>query len=391
MLEVLLISSLGLVIYTYFIYPAILGGLSRIVGRKPIRRHDYMPTVSLIIAAHNEERVIDEKLRNCLSIDYPNEKLEIIIASDGSDDATNEIVRRYTDRGIILQAYSRGGKVATLNKAVSSARHEFIVFSDANTMYKEDAIRRLMEYFGDDKVGAVTGDVRLVNDDKALAESEGIYFRYERYIQARESELRSVIGVDGAMYAIRRTLYEPIPVNVVCDDFVIAMNILRSGHRVVYASNAVAYEESTSSIPEEMRRRTRYTAATMQALFSGQGLPRASQYGLWAMYLSHKVLRWNAPFLLLAVLVLNALCLHTVLLKAMFVGQCCFYLTAFVAWFNAGHKMPLFARVPLYFTLQNIASFIGVCRAICRRQGAAWRSPVRSGCSTLHTNHPAKT
>jgi cellulose synthase/poly-beta-1,6-N-acetylglucosamine synthase-like glycosyltransferase len=378
MIELIFFVVFGLLVYTYFLYPALLFCITRLVGRKPLARADYLPGVSLLIAAHNEEAVIENKILNCLSLDYPPDKLEIVIASDGSSDATNAIARRYVGQGITLYEYPRGGKIKALNQTVPKVQHEVIVFSDANTMYQPDSIKHLVGYLADGRVGAVTGDVRLINPHATLGQPEGMYFKYERFIQECESRLGAVIGVDGAMYAIRRDLYVPPPEKIVCDDFVISMNVLRSGHRVVYAPAAVAYEDATCTPRQELWRRARYTSATMQALFSGQGLPRYYQLRLWFMYLSHKFLRWQAPILLAALFILNMFCLGSLFWNISLTLQCAFYFLAAWGFFLPGRTLPFFLRIPYYFTLQNVGNLLGVLRAIVHSQAAAWRSPDRS-------------
>src|SRR5438128_1482227 len=181
MAALLCCTVFGLLIYIYFLYPGLLWVWAACFGRQPTIRDDDLPGLTMIIAAHNEEAVIEEKILNCLHLDYPREKLEILIASDGSVDGTNTMARRYADRGITLCEYPRGGKVRALNQTVPRARHDVLIFSDANTMYQPDSLRQLVRYLGDDQVGAVTGDVRLLNPHATLGKPEGLYFKYERF------------------------------------------------------------------------------------------------------------------------------------------------------------------------------------------------------------------
>jgi cellulose synthase/poly-beta-1,6-N-acetylglucosamine synthase-like glycosyltransferase len=379
MTELLAALMFGALAYVYFVYPALLYVLAQLFGRRPAARADYEPTVTLLIAAHNEQAVIEEKIRNCLALDYPKDKLEVVIASDGSDDGTNSIVRSYAGRGITLLEYCRVGKIKALKQTVPLTRGEVIVFSDANTMYQPDALRRLVGPLADEDVGAATGDVRLVNADVTMGKPEGLYYKYERFLQKCESALGAVIGVDGAMYAVKRAAFVPPSDRSSCDDFVIGMNVLRGGRRVVYAPDAVAYEDATTTVRQEFRRRVRYTGSALQANLGGEGVPRYFQATLWWMYLSHKVLRWFAPFFLIGLLVCNALCLgDEVFWDVAFALQCGFYLLAAGGLLFACRALPFFIRVPFYFTLQNVGSFLGVGRAVMRGQAAAWRSPDRT-------------
>lgn len=378
MLVAFFFISLGALVYTYFLYPAILFVLAKLIGRKPVFRDDFLPPVSMIIAAHNEEAVIEDKIQNCLRLNYPREKLEVVIASDGSDDSTNPIARRYADRGICLHETARVGKIRAVKQTVARTHHEVLVFSDANTMYEPDSLRTLVGYLSGNRVGAVTGDVRLVNPDPALGKSEGLYYKYERFIQQCESDLGAVIGVDGAMVAVKRAAYVPPSDASASDDFVIGMNVLRNGRRVVYAPDAIAYEDSTSTIRQELRRRARYTSATMQVGLAGEGIPHYWQVGLWWMYLSHKFLRWIAGCFLLALFVASALGLAHPLLAVAFASQCAFYALAGFGFLLQGRRMPVFIRVPFYFTLQNLGSLAGVLMAAFRSRRVAWSSPTRT-------------
>ena len=378
MATTIFLLALALAFYTYFAYPLILHVVSRLASRAPHADPAHRPPVSLIIAAYNEAKVIADKLDNCLMLDYPPGRLEVIVASDGSDDGTNEIVQRYAARGIRLNALPRGGKTRALNQTVPMASHEIVVFSDSNAMFRQDAIAQLTRHFADPAVGAVSGDVRLVNDNPEFSESEGLYYRYERAIQAAESAIHSMIGVDGAMYAVRKSLYRAPSDDIICDDFVISMNVLRDGHRVIYSPAAIATEDSAPSLRQELRRRSRYIAATTHALLKGEGLPRPSQWLAWWMYLSHKLLRWLVPVFLIAMLVSNALLLDDPLWRVAFAGQVLFYLAAAAGFVLRDRRGAGLLRIPFYFCLQNLGALMGLFRGPLKLQKAAWVSPDRT-------------
>ena len=378
MTESLFIVSLALIAYAYFVYPLLLAVLARAMPRIPRRATTNLPPVSLIVAAYNEAAVIDTKIRNALAIDYPPSKLEIIIASDGSDDGTNEIVQGFADQGVVLNALPRGGKTRALNQTVPLASHDILVFSDANAMYQPNAVRELVAYFDDPDVGAVSGDVRLVNEKDDFSESEGLYYRYERYIQSCESAVASMVGVDGAMYAMRKSLYDPPSDDIITDDLVISMNVLRQGARLIYNPMAIAQEDSAPDIKQEFRRRTRYIAAGVHALLKGEGLPRLSQPLAWWMYLSHKPLRWLVPVFLIVMLASNALLLGTPLWNWLMAGQVAFYLVAAFGYFARDTQCPGILRVPFYFCLQNLGILVGLVKGVLKLQKAAWISPTRT-------------
>ena len=378
MSEIALLLSLSLAAYTYFVYPVLLLARLRTTSRAIVPDEGYLPGVTVIVAAYNEAEVMDAKLRNCLALDYPGHKLEVIVASDGSDDGTNEIVQRFADRGVRLNALPRGGKTRALNQTVPLASHDIIVFSDSNAMYRPDAVRQLVAYLADDSVGAVSGDVRLVNKNADFSESEGLYYKYERFIQQAESKIASMVGVDGAMYAMRKSLYQAPSDDIICDDFVISMNIIRQGKRVIYNPAAVAEEDSAPTLQQELRRRSRYVAATTHALLKGEGLPRLSQPGAWWMYVSHKLLRWLVPVFLIIALVSNLLLVGSFWWNLLLAGQLGFYALALLGAIPVDGGRSALLRVPFYFCLQNLGALMGLFRGVLRLQKAAWVSPTRT-------------
>jgi biofilm PGA synthesis N-glycosyltransferase PgaC len=377
-------ASLALCVYAYAGYPLLVGLLSALLGR-PHRAGTGRPTVSLLIPAYNEAAVIGAKLANALALTYPADKLQVRVVSDGSDDGTDEIVRGVA--GVELQRVSpRGGKPNALNQAVPFARGDILVLSDANTMMAPDAVLRLASHFDDPRVGAVTGDVRLLTDAVSHGAGEGLFWKLERYVQRCESRLGSVIGVDGGMYALRRALYVANRPDTLIDDFVIAMNVARAGYRVLYDPDAVASEDAVADPRQEFRRRARTTAGGFQSLFEGRGRPRYSQPGLWAGYLSHKVLRWLGPFLLLAlfastvVLVLarsgaddRTSAFYAVCLAL----QAACYALALIGHLARDRSLPASVRLPYYFTLTNAAALAGFARWMRKTQAVTWAKTDR--------------
>ena len=252
----------GLVAYTYLAYPALIWLASRLFGRESSPAEVIpakLPAVSLLIAAYNEEGVIEERLQNALALDYPRDRLEIVVGSDGSDDGTNAIVRRYASQGVVLFDYSeRRGKSAVLNSSVPRLNGDIVVFSDANTMYDSQAIRRLVRRFEDPKVGAVCG--RLILTDPATGQNvDSLYWQYETFLKRCESRVETLLGANGAIYALPKKLYVPIPDNTIIDDFVIPLlSKLRHGFRVDY--------EPTALLSRKRRPRFRPSFAGVPAL-----------------------------------------------------------------------------------------------------------------------------
>src|SRR5262245_50637084 len=254
-------TCLFLVGYAYFIYPLVIWCLGRWFGwraKLPPSATPEMPHISLLIAAYNEEAVIEERLKNALAMDYPREKREIVVASDGSDDGTAEIVRRYADQGVRLLAYDeRRGKAAVLNSAFLEVKGEIVILSDANTHTEPDAARKLVRWFHDPRLGVVCG--RLVLTDRHTGRNaDSLYWRYETFLKQSEGKLGALLGANGAIYAIRREAYTPIPDDTIVDDLVIPLLArLRTGCAIVYDREAVAHEETAMHLACEFHRRSR--------------------------------------------------------------------------------------------------------------------------------------
>jgi cellulose synthase/poly-beta-1,6-N-acetylglucosamine synthase-like glycosyltransferase len=374
------ISAL-LVGYTYVGYPLTIYALSRLFGRRsqPADICDEQTlSLSLLIAAYNEHSVIAERIENALNMDYPSDKLEIVVASDGSTDGTNEIVRRYADRGVVLLPFpQRRGKSVVLNDAVGRLRGEVVILSDANTMMDRQAARRLARWFSDPMVGAVCGWLDLY-DSRTGRNADGVYWRYENFLKRCEGRLHAVLGANGAIYAMRRALYQPIPSDTLIDDLTIPLLAkLRSGCRIVYDKQAVAREETAPDIQSEFGRRARIGAGGFQAIARLWPLlhPR---FGWTAFaFLSHKILRWASPFFLVGMLLSNLLLAGDPLYRTLLLGQFAFYALAI-----AGSKITLqgwvgrLLRLPALFTTVNAALLVGFVRWTLRPQSGVWiRTP----------------
>jgi cellulose synthase/poly-beta-1,6-N-acetylglucosamine synthase-like glycosyltransferase len=371
-------ASLAVIFYVYAGYPLALVVAMR---RSPsVRREkNFLPSVSLVIAAYNEEKVLGEKIENSLSLDYPKDRLEIVIASDGSTDRTNVIAEAYAAQGIGLQKIApRGGKTRALSLTIPKTRGDILILSDANTMYQRDAIRQLVRHFADPPVGVVSGDVRLVNAAETHAHSEGVYYRYERWLQQMESQIGSIIGADGAMYAVARHLFKSPSENIIIDDFVISMTVAQLGYRVLYEPEAVAIEQGTLSSQEEFRRKVRIVAGGIQALKCGEGLPRWRQPLLMFCYLSHKFLRWLLPCFLLLVFFASVSLLFNPFYLMCVLGQVLFYgVSAAYGMGILGGRWPSWGGIPYYFALVNSAALIGLWKGLLGTQMVTWQRTRR--------------
>jgi cellulose synthase/poly-beta-1,6-N-acetylglucosamine synthase-like glycosyltransferase len=290
-------SAAGLLAYTYLLFPLLV--LLRAALRS--RRYDsgeITPTVTLVISAHNEAASIDAKLENLLSLDYPEDRLEVVIASDGSDDGTDELVRGYAERGVRLVSLPRVGKAAALNTAVAEAEGEVLVFSDANSIYAPDALRALVRPFADPSVGGVAGDQRYRSRDggDAIASGEQRYWDFDRLLKVAESRAGSTISATGAIYAVRRSLFRSVPPGVT-DDFFTSTGAIAQGYRLVFAADAVAYEPVAQTSEVEWGRKVRVMTRGLRGVLMRRELLDARRHGFYAVQLlTHKLLRRTMVF-----------------------------------------------------------------------------------------------
>lgn len=368
------LGSVALV-YAYLVFPI----LMTIIGRRPVKQSSSgdLPSVSLIIPAYNEQEVIQEKVRNSLAIDYPN--LEIVIASDGSDDATNDLVDEFEASNVrLLRFDQRRGKSSVLNDAIEQTTGEVICLCDANVLFQPDALRVLVPRLMEPGVGAVSGDVRLMSQDSSFGFAESLYYQLERGIQSGESKLGSMIGVDGGMYVIRRDLFCPLPPATILDDFTISINVLRSGNKVLYAPDAIAYENATESARSEFKRRLRIGSGAAQVVTRGIFPSFRQPLQLW-LFLSHKLLRWISPLLLVvAILSLGRLSVDHTLSFVMLIGCIILLGLALLGSVSSRLRRHWLFSVPFYFVMSQIAMGLGLIKGLLFRQTAIWDPTERN-------------
>jgi len=365
--------------YTYAGYPALVWAVSRLRPR-PVRRGAAEPTVTVIITAYNEERDLAGKLENTLALDYPAEKLEIIVASDCSSDRTDEIARSFAPRGVRLHRQpARLGKTAAQNAAVELARGEVILFSDATTLYRPDVLRAMAPNFADPTVGCVAGKLIYV-DPAASSVGSGAksYWGYETFLKTHESRACSLIGASGCLYAVRRSAYVPL-YHEACSDFIIATKMVEQGLRAVYEPAAVCTEETNRQADKELRMRVRVIAQTYTDLWRHRALLNPLRGGFYSVELiSHKVMRYLVPVFLAAVFVsAGALAPGSLFFAALFAAQALFYAAALAGWLleRAGLRVRLLA-LPHYFVLANLAAIIALYKFLRGERYARWE-PIR--------------
>ena len=374
-MEVVFWLSVAAVGYAYVGYPLLLSLLSK-VAAKPVKSQEWTPSVSVIIAAYNEERDLAAKLENTLALDYPASQLEIIVTSDCSSDRTDEIARSFAPRGVRLHRQEeRHGKTAAQNAAVEKARGEIIVFSDATTHYQPDVLRLLTPSFADPSVGCATGRV-IYHDDKESSVGAGTqsYWNYEFFLKKHESAVCSLIGVCGCMYAVRKSAYVPL-YNDACSDFIIATTMVEQGLRAVYVPEAVCMEEPNRQARKELSARVRIISQTFADLWRNRSVLNPFSSGFYAIQLwSHKLMRYMVPVCLIAIFVSTAfLAPRSTFYAVLFVLQVCFYGAALVSSIleRVGLNIRLLA-LPQYFVITNLASLIAFVKFISGERYARW-------------------
>lgn len=371
-----------ILVYIYLGYPVLIALLALFKpGRASGELTFKLPRVSLIIPAHNEEKVIGKKIENSLSLDYPENLLSIVIVSDGSTDRTNELVNEFASNPRIrfIQYQPRRGKAHALNIGVAASESEIIVFSDANIRYEPDSIRMLVRNFSIPSVGCVCGKVLL---EKATGSTEplgeGIYMRYERFIHQNESRFYTMIGTDGAMYAIRRELSSPLPEDAIVDDFIIAMSVLKKNYRIVYEPKAIGFEEAASSVGQEFKRKVRMIAGGFQAIgILGTVLNPFLHPIVFFQFISHKLLRWLAPIFMLALFVTNVLLLFRHFYQLSLLAQLIFYSLAMIGAIQESIRKRALFYFPYYFCALNLAAAIGLRRFLTGNQPVKWEKVSR--------------
>ncbi len=370
------VSVLG---YVYVGYPLLVYVMS-LLFPKAVKHAEIEPSVTVLITAFNEEDSIRQKLENTLQIAYPADKLEILVASDGSTDRTDAIVAEFASRGVkLFRQEGRVGKTTTQNNAVERATGEIILFSDATTAYREDVFQHLLPAFADESVGCVAGRLIYVDEDSTtVGRGAKSYWGYETFIKIAESRACSLIGASGCLYAVRKSAYQPMYPEA-CSDFLICTNIYRKGLRSVFAPDAVCFEQTNARASDEMKMRVRVIAQTFTDLWRNRDMLNPLKSGFFAIELiSHKVLRYAVPFVLLALLVASiALAASSTFYATLLFAHVLFYFMAAIGWIleRAGKRLFILA-MPLYFVLANLASVMAFYKFLKGETYTRWE-PIR--------------
>lgn len=380
--------SLFLIIYTFVGYGVLLFILVRIKRffkkTSSFDPDQVLPGVTVLVAAYNEEDLIEEKIKNTLELDYPKEKLQVILITDGSSDRTVEKASNWKDI-LLLHEDIRAGKMAAIKRAMPFIQTEIIVFTDANTFLNKTALKELVKHYQNKKVGAVAGEKRILVQESADASSagEGFYWKYESALKKWDYELYSNVGAAGELFSIRTSLYEPVESDTIIDDHMIAMRIAEKGYIIAYEAAAYAMETASANTAEELKRKIRIAAGGIQSIGRLKKAANPFNYPILTFqYISHRVLRWTiTPFLLILVFLLNGwICFNNpqMIYKVLFGGQVVFYLLSLLGLFFESRQIRVKAFfVPYYFCVMNYAVIAGIVRFFKKNQSAAWEKSKR--------------
>lgn len=374
-MQIIFWLSIFLILFSYFGYPLILMILGLFKSKK-IKKAEIRSSVTLLILVYNEEKIIRKKIENSLDLDYPKNKLEIIVASE-SDDKTNKIVKEYKDKGVKLFDYSgRKGKQYSIFRTIPKCSGEIIVFTDVNGIFKKDAIKKLVRNFNDPYIGCVSGELKYVNsEEKTAGESEGLYWRYEVFIKRLESKIQSVLGANGSIYAIRKKLYSPLS-EYRGDDFELPIRVAQQGYGVVWEPEAVSFEETSKTIKEEFKRKTRIVGwVWTSTLILLKDSFKKRQFLLVFQLISHKILRWLVGLFLALIFSINFFLLDKSLYLGLLVVQITFYSLGIWGYFKEkkGEKSNKLINVMYYFCAINLAVVLGIFKSILGKQKPTWQ------------------
>jgi len=388
-MKILLWVSLFITFYAFFGYGIllfILIKIKRVIKGKPVLPiidFERLPTCTLVVAAYNEDGVMDDKIKNSLALAYPANKLEFVFITDGSVDNTASIVKNYPQ---IRHMHSdeRKGKIAAVHRAMESVNTEIVVFTDANTFLNTDALVNICRHYSDKKVGAVAGEKRVYADAANATAGEGFYWKYESKLKTWDSELYSVVGAAGELFSIRTDLYEPVSPNAILDDFMISLLVAQKGYRVIYEPDAFATETASQNVTEELKRKIRIAAGGIQSIIWLKGLLNPFPMPVLSFqYISHRVLRWTiVPFLMILALILNFIIVFagdaSFIYQLLLIAQIGFYFMAIVGWIMEERqiKMKIFF-IPYYFCMMNYAVLMGIRRFALGKQSAIWEKAKR--------------
>ena len=391
-MEILFWVFLFIIFYSYLGYGILLFIIIKIrrilgISRNKEGNKDYEPEVTLFVAAYNEKDYVNEKLKNSFSLNYPQQKVKHVWVTDGSNDGTPDLLRKY--EGVeVYHLDQRGGKIGAMNRGMQFVKTPIVIFSDGNTNLGKESIREIVNLFSDPKVGCVSGEKRIYSKDAdaAAGAGEGLYWKYESTLKKWDAELYSVVGAAGELFAIRTELWQEVEKDTLLDDFIISLRVAMAGYTIQYNPEAYAIETASANVKEELKRKVRISAGGIQSVIRLSSLLNIFKYGtLSFQYISHRVLRWTlAPLSLLLlipaglILAINEGILDFGLYSILFWLQILFYTAALLGWYleNKSIKVKILF-VPYYFFIMNLSVFLGLKRYLKGSQSVNWERAKR--------------
>jgi cellulose synthase/poly-beta-1,6-N-acetylglucosamine synthase-like glycosyltransferase len=384
---------LSIIFYTYIGYGILLYTIVKVrrflrIGEKVRIDATYEPEVTLFITAYNEKNYVAAKMKNSFELEYPREKLNIVWVTDGSDDGTPKLLNEYPNTAV-YHLDARNGKIGAMNRGMDFVKTPIVIFSDANTLLGKESVRRIVNQFGDESVGCVSGEKRIINkeSDVASGAGEGLYWKYESALKKWDAELYSVVGAAGELFAIRTKLYQHVEKDTLLDDFVISLRVAQKGYTIQYDPEAYAIETASVNVKEELKRKIRISAGGIQSIIRLRSLLNIFKYGVLSFqYISHRVLRWTiTPLSLILLIPLSSILayqdgvLNNTLYTTMFWLQLLFYLAALLGWFleNRATRIKVLF-IPYYFFIMNLSVVLGFLRYLRKSQSVNWERAKRA-------------
>jgi cellulose synthase/poly-beta-1,6-N-acetylglucosamine synthase-like glycosyltransferase len=378
-----------LIFYTYIGYGLFLLIIVSFKNKISIKKNyvntEYLPEVTMVVAAYNEEDCINDKIINTLELDYPKNKISYLFVTSGSTDKTKNIIQKHKEI-TLLHTDKREGKIEAINQAMKLVKSEIVIFSDANAMINKMGVKEIIKHYKNKKIGGVAGEKRILKtkNNKAAGSGEGIYWKYESFLKKYDFKLYSTVGAAGELFSIRTKLYQNVEKNILLDDFIISMRIAKQGFIIAYEPNAYAQESGSESIKEEMKRKIRISAGGIQSIIILSELLNIFKYSILSFqYISHRVLRWSiTPIALLILFPLNLVLfnqsshpIYTIIL----ICQITFYFLAILGWIfeNINIKLKLL-YIPYYFTFMNFCLIIGFFNFLKGSQTVLWEKAKRA-------------
>lgn len=383
-MEAIFWTSVGIIVYTYIGYGVITAFLALIEAHNHgVLRSDELPETTLIVAAYNEEDIIEEKIKNTLALEYPQDKLKLVFVTDGSSDRTPDIVAKYPQITLYHQN-SREGKIAAINRIMKHIKTPFTIFSDANVMINPKGVCHLMKRFKEENTAAVSGEkvVMSEKEDGASSSGEGFYWKYESYLKKCDAKWNTLVGSAGELFAMRTKLYKPVASDTLIEDFVMTMDLAAQGYHIAYAPDAIAMETGSLNIEEETKRKVRISAGGIQAVLRLKHLLNPFKYGaLTFQYISHRALRWTlAPVALITALISGIFtAFNSEVFFVLFIAQAAFYALALVGYSirNKSTKYKI-TYIPYYFIYMHYCVILGWFQYFNGNQKVTWDKAKRA-------------